>query len=85
VTDWDLLEKLNVNVALNYFGHRYNNPANTNKLKPYLRVNLASSYELSEDFRIFGSVNNLFDSHSELISGYNTPELSYYLGAKKTF
>ncbi len=83
--NWTLLEKTNLNLTATYMGHRWDDAANTNKLKPYTRVDFRGSYDLTDHVQLFTRIENLFDKKAEQISGYGTPGTSYYAGIKATF
>lgn len=54
-------------------------------LDSYTVVNLAAVLPLNERLKLTGRVENLFDENYQEISGYGTPGLAGYLGAKLTF
>ncbi|UCB57242.1 MAG: TonB-dependent receptor [Candidatus Omnitrophota bacterium] len=83
--NWAFLEKGNVNLMAAYVGHRWDNSANTRKVKPYTKVDLSASYDLTETFQIFGRIDNLFDRNYQQIRGYATPGRSFYAGSKASF
>jgi vitamin B12 transporter len=66
-------------------GHNWNNSTNTQKVKPYTKVDLCTSYDLTKDFQIFGRIENLFDRKYEEVRGYATPGVSFYGGVKANF
>lgn len=78
-------EKISASLILNYFGSRWNNTSNTEKMKGYTRVDIASSYQLNKDIQIFGRVENLFDRTYQEVLGYATPGISFYAGTKISF
>ncbi len=54
-------------------------------LDSYTLVNLALSYEMTEQIQIFGRIDNVFDEEYEEVWSYATPGLSGYAGMKYTF
>jgi len=54
-------------------------------LAAYTVVNLAASYDVTENFRLTGRVENLFDEDYEEVSGFGTPGIAGYLGASLNF
>ena len=54
-------------------------------LKSYTVVNLAGSYPISEQLELTGRIENLFDEDYEEVSGYGTPGIAGYVGAKLSF
>ncbi len=59
-------------------------PAARVQLKNYSIVNLAASYQLNDQIKIYGRVDNLFNTYYEEILGYATPGLSAFAGIKLT-
>jgi vitamin B12 transporter len=81
----EFFERLNLNMVLNYFGHRWDNTANTSKMKPYTRIDFAATYKINENFDIFSTIENLLNKKYEEVRGYSTAGFSFYIGVKKTF
>jgi len=51
-------------------------------LAAYALVNLTTSYALDDHFKLFGRMDNLFNTQYEEVYGYGTPGLSVYVGTK---
>lgn len=83
--NWAFLEKGNVNLSADYIGFRWDNSANTQKVKAYTKVDLCAYYDLTERFQIFGRIENLFDKKFQQTRGYAVPGISFYAGTKATF
>ncbi len=83
--DWSFLKKGNLNLSASYVGHRCDNAANTRKVKPYAKIDLYASYDLSGTFQVFGRIENLFDKKYQQVRGYANPGASFYAGCKLTF
>lgn len=83
--NYSLLKKANINLGLVYVGTRYANDSNTRKMKDYLLVNLAGSYDVTKNLQVFGRVDNLFDRQYEEVAGYGTPGIGAYGGVKVSF
>ncbi len=83
--NWMFLEKANVNLSGSYVGARWDDSANTRKMKAYTKVDLYGSYDLNEDLQVFGRIENLFDKTFEQIHGYAGAGISGYAGIKATF
>lgn len=81
----DFIKNLKSTLLVNYFGHRWDNTANTFKMKPYTRVDLSATYNLSEDLDIFCTIENLLNRKYEEVRGYATAAFSLYSGIKKRF
>lgn len=54
-------------------------------LAAYTVVNLAAGYDLNKNIRLTGRVENLFDEDYEEVSGFGTPGVAGYLGARFNF
>lgn len=83
--NYSFLKKANVNLGLVYVGTRYSDTANTTKMKDYLLVNLAASYNVTKNLQVFGRIDNLFDRQYEEVAGYGTPGIGTYGGVKVSF
>ena len=83
--DWAFVEKANVNISASYVGERWDNEANTTLLDAYTTVDFAASYDLTENFQVFGRAENLFNKAFEQISGYAGTDAAYYGGVKASF
>ena len=53
-------------------------------LPTYTLVNVMASYDFNSNIKLFGRVENLFNTIYEEIYGYGTPGLSFYAGTKIT-
>ncbi len=83
--NWLFWDKLNFNWKTVYVGHNWNDTANTVKVEPYSKSDLALSYNLSKKFKIFTRVENLLDRKYQEVLGYSTPGRSIYGGFKGEF
>lgn len=83
--NYRFLKKANVNLGFVYVGTRYSDAANTNKMKDYLLVNLAASYDVTKNLQLFGRIDNLLDRQYEEVVGYGTPGIGAYGGVKVSF
>jgi len=88
--NYRFLKNANLNLGLVYVGTRTDDdystsPATTVKLKNYLLVNLAASYDITRNLQIFGRVDNLLDRSYEEVLGYGTAGISAYGGVKVSF
>lgn len=83
-------DKANINVGLIFTGTRrdmdYSSwPYNNVKMKDYVVVNLAGSYDITKNVQLFGRIDNLFDRYYEEVNGYGTSRLAAYGGIKLSF
>lgn len=90
--NYHFLKKADLNLGIVYVGTRFDNVydpityASTRvKMKDYLLVNMAASYDITKNLQMFGRVDNLFDRDYEEVNGYGTAGISAYGGIKVTF
>lgn len=90
--NYRFMKKADLNLGVVYVGTRFDNVydpitygATRVKMRDYLLVNLAASYDLAKNLRIFGRVDNLFDRDYEEVLGYGTAGISAYGGVKVSF
>jgi len=85
--NYSFIGKGNVNLGLIYVGRRQDYDANLNRITQpsYTKVDLATTYDLTEYLQIFGRIENLFDKDYQEVHGYVTPGISFYGGVKATF
>ncbi len=88
--NWRFLEKGNLNLGITYVGRRkdmdYTSyPYKRITKKDYTDVDLSCLYDLTENFQIFGRIENLFDRKYQEVHGYATSGRSFYAGIKATF
>ena len=79
--------KANLGFNLVYVGDRpdlafINFTSTPVSLTSYTLVNLMGSYELDKGVKLFGRINNIFNTSYEEVYGYGTPGLSIYAGTK---
>ncbi|MCF7916973.1 MAG: TonB-dependent receptor [Candidatus Omnitrophica bacterium] len=77
------LKKLKISPSISYIGNRI--VSSTVKLKSYILANLSFNYQVNDQLNTFLRFENILDDDYELVDGYQTPEFSWYLGAKYTF
>ncbi|MCB5207139.1 TonB-dependent receptor domain-containing protein [Methylovorus mays] len=53
-------------------GHRFDDAANTQRLRGYTLVNVFTNYRINQDWSLNARVNNLFDREYELAQNYGT-------------
>jgi vitamin B12 transporter len=83
--NWVFLRKGNINLGAAYVGHNWDDSANTQKVKPYAKVDLSTFYDFTKNFQIFGKIENLFDRKYAEVRGYATLGRSFYAGSKVKF
>ena len=88
IANYQPIDELNLQVDLQYNGTRDDGvgfPASQVKLEKFVVVNLASSYQMNANTRIFARVNNLFDEDYEYVRGFNTYGRTVYGGIELSF
>lgn len=88
--NYRFLEKGNVNLNLIYVGLRDDRdfstfPATRVVLDPYTVINIAVSYDIHKNVRLFGRVENLLNMQYEEVLGYGTSPIAAYGGVKVSF
>jgi len=83
--NYRFLDKGNLNISTSYVGSRWDDSANTKKLKRYAKVDLTVTYDLTKNFQVFARAENLFDKDYMQIRGYEMPGASFYAGVKAIF
>ncbi|MCW3480288.1 TonB-dependent receptor [Neisseriaceae bacterium JH1-16] len=63
-------------------GRRFDDPDNLVPLHGYAVANLFANYEVSRDWSLNARVNNVANRDYELVRGYNTGGLGWFLGAR---
>ncbi|MFQ5956611.1 MAG: TonB-dependent receptor plug domain-containing protein [Candidatus Brocadiales bacterium] len=90
--NYHFLEKANINLDVDIVGRRddkFFDPvtfaSKRVRLDNYTVVNLAWSYDVNENFKIFNRVENLFDEEYEEIKGFGTAGIAAYGGLEVSF
>lgn len=76
------VRNLETAVSLTYVGRRFDNDAGTVTLDPYTRVDLSADYRVDSNLKIYGRIENLFNTPYQDAAGYNSAGLSAYAGLK---
>ncbi|TZG25936.1 TonB-dependent receptor [Sphingomonas montanisoli] len=71
--------------AIRWSGHSFDNASNAQRLDSYTLVDLRAELELSEQFRLFARVENLFDKDYMTAFRYGTLGRSIYAGFRGRF
>ena len=76
------IRNLQINLNAVYVGDRNDT---SEELDAYTLVNLAASYQVCKNVKVFGRIENLLDEEYEEAAGYGTADLSAYAGVKLSF
>lgn len=68
-----------------YSGYRYDAEKQVNRLGGYALLNLHATYDLNNDWQLFGRWNNVFDKSYEQALGYNTAGSNVFVGVRYGF
>lgn len=87
-----LFDKLNINAGINYIGERtdywynYTTYANIDvEMDDYYLLSFAASYKITNNFQVFGRVENAINEDYQEVAGYRMPGRAFYGGVKGTF
>lgn len=85
--DWAFCSKGNINLTVVYVGKRddldFNTyPSTKVELKDYTLVNIAATYNVSENLQFYGRIDNILDEEYEEVVGYGTLGAAGYFGLK---
>ncbi len=82
VVTWQALDDLDVGVAVDYVGSRYDDAYHSTRLGEAAHVKLFGAYKLNETFELFGRIENLGDDRTEPVAGYGAPGRAYFGGIR---
>ncbi|GGB54686.1 vitamin B12 transporter BtuB [Oceanisphaera marina] len=71
-----------------YVGYRQTPDANSfasTYTPPYTIWNIGARYPLTQQLTLNGKINNLFDKDYQVVSGYDAPDMEFYVGADYRF
>ncbi|MFP4165680.1 MAG: TonB-dependent receptor plug domain-containing protein, partial [Opitutales bacterium] len=75
-------EKLNLNLRGRYIGSRFDQSGGVDERGGYAVWDASASYAINDRFRVYGSVENIFDRDYEEIDLYATQDLSAFVGLR---
>jgi vitamin B12 transporter len=77
--------KLTTALAAHYVGGRFDDAANSNRLKSYLLWDLRASYPLTDKVELYGRIENLTDRRYQTIADYGHLGRAAYGGVRARF
>lgn len=90
-----LFNRLNINAGINYVGERKDTWYDTRilpygasvypEMDDYYLLSLGASFQITENFQVFGRVENAIDEDYQEVAGYRMPGRAFYGGVKGTF
>ena len=85
VADWRSPWGLAFGGTITLTGDSFNNLANTQRLDGFALASLRASYPVTDQFELFGRVENLFDTQYETVRTYSTFGRNAYVGVRAKF
>jgi vitamin B12 transporter len=86
---WQAMEALSLDASLLYVGGWIDGSRDFSISRldahPYLTIDIAASYALTDNFAVTGRVSNLFDKTYQNPIGFLQPERAFYAGIKANF
>lgn len=88
--NYNFQNKVNASIGVIYVGTRADDdystyPATRTKMKDYVLVNLAASYDVTKNLQVFGRIDNLFNRQYEEAIGFGATGIGAYGGVKVSF
>jgi vitamin B12 transporter len=83
--DWKTASGLALGSTLTITGDSFNDAANTVRLDGYVLAGLRASYPVTDQFELFGRVENLFGEQYETVSGYGNYGRGGTVGVRAKF
>jgi len=88
--EYSPIEKLHFTGSVYFVGKRFDNdystfPVERVSLGAYTLVNLAVSYDLTNEIELYGRIDNLFDREYEEVVGFGTLGAAAYGGIRVSF
>lgn len=77
------ISKITIGVHIGHTGTYFD--VGTDKIKQFTLVDLTADYAATENFNVFGRMENVFDKHYQEVRGYGEPGLAAYGGVKAKF
>jgi vitamin B12 transporter len=76
------VNKFTAEAQTSFVGNRIDG---TNKLKSYILANLYLKYNLNKNWEFYTNFENILNYDYQLVTGYQTPQFSWYVGGKYSF
>jgi vitamin B12 transporter len=85
VITWMLLPGATLGGSLTYQGKRFDDTGNFTPLTSNTTVNLFGSYNLTQNWQLFGRIDNLFNDRTEQIKGFGVRGIGVFGGVRAAF
>ena len=82
---WTPMERASLGLTVSHVGARFDGAGEVRPLPGYTLVNILGSYPLTDNFSLFGRIENLFNDRYEPVSGYGAPGRAAYAGIRAAF
>lgn len=83
--DWQTPWRLKLGATLLLAGDSFDNAANTVRLDGYALTHLRAAFPVSDQFELYGRVENIFDTDYVQVAGYNSYRRNAHVGVRATF
>jgi len=80
--DWKVTNAVNFGADLRVVSHSFDDAANLVRLGGYAVLTLRGEWDVSEQFTLYGRIENLWDEDYQTAAGYGTPGRGAYVGAR---
>lgn len=77
------ISKLALGIDINHTGRYFN--TGSDKIKQFTLVGLRADYSISQNFSIFGRIENILNKHYQQVRGYGEPGINAYGGIRAKF
>ena len=84
ILNWQVTDGWSLGSSVVYVGPRFNDAFASTRLADNTTVDLFTTYKLTDQYELFGRVDNLFDNRNEPVSGYGQPGISAFAGVRAT-
>ncbi len=68
--------------SLTYQGKRFNDTGNFTPLTSNTQVNLFGSYDLTQQWQLYGRIDNVFNDRTEQVTGYGVAGIGAFAGVR---
>jgi vitamin B12 transporter len=80
--DYRLPFDLNLGASVLVRGDSFDDASNNVRLPGYVLVNIRAEMPVTDQFSLYGRVDNLFDERYQTVAGYGTPGRAAYVGVR---
>jgi len=85
VITWLPMPGTSIGASVTYQGKHFDDAANLTRLTSHTLVNLFGSYDLTQQWQLFGRIDNVFNDRTEEVLGYGVPGIGVFGGVRAAF